>query len=916
MLTVRNKATNELAETISLNGEWDFTLGENAPWSKIQSPGCWEAQGYPKMVDGPAVYRKVIPIPAGWSGKRILVEFDAVSYACSIWCNDIQVGEHRGLWSPFQMDLTSAIRPAEENILEIHVHKPGQLFPMRSSLAGFIPDVSTTFGGIWQPACLRAMDTGLEELLLDPDLKTSSLRVRSQAHFFALPKGEMRWQVEISLAGKLITLLDFAFSKDGCLDLTLPIADLQLWNPKHPTLYTIRVSLLESGRTIAVSSGRTGFRRLSVSTNDGSRLLLNDEPMMVRGILSWGWEPDRIAPFYTPEQAREEIRRVRDHGFNLVKLCLLVPNQTYFDAADEEGMLIWLELPMWLPEVTPELRAQAPIEYAEITRLARHHPCVSLYSLGCELSQSVDGELLARLDEAVRGVVSNVLICDNSGSGESYGGLDFDFADFTDYHPYYDIHYFESLLDNWRRDWQRSRPWIFGEFCDSDTYRDQAGLVKSTGGTRPWWLTKDNPVTNWRSESKAMLEWEERMKAADLPFSAEEITQASRAASQVTRKYTLETLRLRAGMGGYIVTGLRDTPISTSGIWDDFSRPKWSADEFRLVNDEVVLCLEVGRRRIWRFGGDRPDRLDAHNFWSGSQASWHIVLHSTQEALFPGSKLEWELIDLDGNCIRNGQSWSSQEIQPGIPGEAGQISVKLPEVGQPVELRLQARMMTADQEVRNEWPVWVYPPLVEPESSLVIFDPNQELSDFGEWLKPIPRVSVKEELTPETVLLTVNWNPDLHEYVMEGGRVILLQQGSGPLPAKRGPFWREAIKLFYPHPLWTHFSQRGYTDMQFFGLASDSSFDTARLPEALPGLKSLKPILRRLDSREFLVSDYILDAEVGHGRLLACSLRLQGGLGAQPSGWERNIAGGALLQGMIAVLNLDERADGWGAIKL
>jgi beta-galactosidase/beta-glucuronidase len=151
-------------------------------------------------------------------------------------------------------------------------------------------------------------------------------------------------------------------------------------------------------------------------------------------------------------------------GFNLIKLCLFVPNPVYFDIADEEGMLLWLEFPMWLPEVSKDLRVMAPGEYAEITQLVRHHPSLVLYSLGCELSQAVDGEFLGALNQAVRGNVSNVLVCDNSGSGESYGGLDFDFSDFTDYHPYYDLHYFEPLLDQWRRDWQKPRPWIFGEF--------------------------------------------------------------------------------------------------------------------------------------------------------------------------------------------------------------------------------------------------------------------------------------------------------------------------------------------------------------------------------------------------------------------------------------------------------------------
>ncbi len=84
------------------------------------------------------------------------------------------------------------------------------------------------------------------------------------------------------------------------------------------------------------------------------------------------------------------------------------------------------------------------------------------------------------------------------------------------------------------------------------------------------------------------------------------------------------------------------------------------------------------------------------------------------------------------------------------------------------------------------------------------------------------------------------------------------------------------------------------------------AFDPLRLQQALPKGSEITPILRRLDVREFHVSDYLFEAVIGSGFLLGCSLRLQGGLGAQPFGWERNVAGGALLSALLSYL--DERS--------
>jgi hypothetical protein len=926
---------NDLSPIIPLDGPWEFSLGENAPWGAIQVPGCWDVQGFSKYIEGPARYSREFEIPESWRNRQIYLEFDAVSYVCEIFVNGSTAGSHIGLWTPFSVDLTPYVRYDKPNTLELSIYKPGERYPMRSSLAGFLPDVATTFGGIWQPVRLRAHQAGLKDFFVDSDPANGKLYVSCQVDFYPDPENP-RWLVEVTHEGKLVRHLPLPFDKN--LDVTLEIPSLQTWRPENPALYTVTLSLLDKRRlselnsnvlsddefvTHARVSARTGFRQMTTS---GNQLLLNGIPFMVRGILSWGWEPDQIAPAYTPDQARAEFRRVKQMGFNLVKLCLFVPNQAYFDIADEEGMLLWEELPMWLPEVTPELRQQAPVEYAEITRAIRRHPSVVIYSLGCELSASVDEPLLNQLNQVVRaelqfrsqvlpGQQQHVLVCDNSGSGESYAGLDVDFADFSDYHPYYDIHYFEPLLDNWRRDWKAPRPWIFGEFCDSDTFRNLDAIIQENNGQRPWWLTADNPVTVWRSESKAMLEASERLARANLPFSPQEITRISYAQSQVTRKYTLETLRRRSGMGGYIITGLRDTPISTSGIWDDFYRPKWSAEEFMAVNGEGVLSLEVGRRRVWRHGGDRPERLDAHNFWSGDHARWHVIAslyddHSTAGPLPADTILRWSLLDSERKIIKSDWQTVRHTLPAGAPGEVAVISTGLPEVVQVSQFILQVSLgRDRSNPYSNQWPVWVYP---VPERHagemgapfrVGILDPHHDLDDWGAgdpplaWFDQLPRLEAL--LDSYELLISTVWDHDMLAHVREGGRVLLFQQGSGPLPAIRCPFWREAIKLFYPHPLWELFQHPGYTDMQFFGLASDVAFDSQRILETIPGINEFNPVLRRLDARQFLVSDYLFEAQIGAGTLLACSLRLRGGMGAQPSGLQRNVAGGALFNALI-----------------
>src|SRR2546426_472548 len=77
--------------------------------------------------------------------------------------NSVQVTVHHGMWSPFQVDIGRWAH-AGENDLEVGVWKPGRRFPVQESIAGFLPDVATAFGGLWQDVRLLALDAAIADL--------------------------------------------------------------------------------------------------------------------------------------------------------------------------------------------------------------------------------------------------------------------------------------------------------------------------------------------------------------------------------------------------------------------------------------------------------------------------------------------------------------------------------------------------------------------------------------------------------------------------------------------------------------------------------------------------------------------------------------------------------------------------------
>jgi hypothetical protein len=528
-----------------------------------------------------------------------------------------------------------------------------------------------------------------------------------------------------------------------------------------------------------------------------------------------------------------------------------------------------------------------------------HHPSIIIYSLGCELGSAVDSDLLGKLNTILRERTAGVLVCDNSGSGEAYGGLAFDYADFNDYHFYADLHYFNPLLDHFRRDWRSARPWIFGEFCDADDFRDLGEIAAAHNGELPWWLVEQNPVH--ALTAIAYSQQPLRMPSLDIPFDGQALQRISRQQSFVVRKTILEKVRSKASMGGYVVTGLRDTPLATSSMFDDLGRAKYYADAFREFNTASVLVLEQGRGRVWQRGGDRPAPVDRNNHIAGSKLDFRIVL-SQSESMLPAGKMQWRLVDASNRVIQSGSNSYTDKSAQHMPTEIASIYFTAPDTNVAQQYTLEVEL---DGGICNHWSMWVYPAISNRSSEIAIYDPAGAFTSLDDLAQGARRVTTPTYVDG-SLLLTSVFTAEIHNYIQRGGRAIVLQTGDGSLPVRPCPFWRESIKLIYDHPVLEGFPHQGYADLQFYHLATDYALDTDRVRSQFDDVKQIRPIIRRLDARQFTLLDYLVEIQIGHGTLLASTLRFGDGTGDQVNEFQQNIAGRHLLSLMLNYLSQAE----------
>lgn len=888
--------------------EWTLVARPLGRHITVRVPSAWEDYGLPKNFEGPCDYLHRLEITPE-ANKRYWLHCGGVSYETKGFLNEIPLGVHRGIWDGFSWDITHALQPGENTLRLQIIKNGGATYPVPQVLSGFLPYVSATFGGLWQPVSLfetgaawltdlwarGAMDGSvIVEGTLDGELPAE---VRLTVYS---PRGEALYTARFEAAQHWEHRFQVGSSKRKGTD-----TNLLLWHPRTPALYRLIAEVYSDGALSHRVETEFGLRTVSV---EGATILINGEPFYSRGVLHWGWYLHTHAPNPDPELAERELRSVQLCGFNLLKACLWIPSRDYLRLCDRLGIAVWLELPLWLPNMNAEQLEQTKREYEAIVRQVRGHPSILIWTLGCELSTRFPSEMLGELYALVKRLTGSPLVRDNSGGGECYGGALREHADFTDYHLYGDAHFarttFRAFLDTIRE----PIPWLQGEFADHDTQRDFLTLRETTPPEQLWWLER-NPHTNpqgvrWFYETPFV---EERLQQSGVWNTLPHLVQTSRLEAVAYHKIVLETMRNLPQTSGYVVTGLKDTPITTSGILDERGELKISPESYTGFNADTVLLLDWHRRRDWIAGGDRPANPDPYNHFAGRTLSPRIAVSHFGKPI-ETTTLRWRL-ELDasrdqapspigGEVSLCAPMQRAREICGKGISFLAQLEVPLPAVEAPCSARFEVELLSPSGEplAANRWRWGIYPaPDWASLDAVAVYDPAERL-----WGLPpdLPRLQSSEPPPDIRVLLTTSLEPAQKEFAQRGGRVLWLI--SEPLPlldCERVPFWREAAHRFLPHPLWDLIPRPEHLDERLFAFSTDIALRANTLGDV-----PLIPLWQRIDTRTGFVHCYLAEAAIGAGRVLIATLHFAGHHGDTPVTLRYHPAGQYWLWAMLRYL--------------
>jgi len=179
----------------------------------------------------------------------------------------------------------------------------------------------------------------------------------------------------------------------------------ELWTPKNPVLYDFNL-----GYAGAVIRDRVGFRTIAV---EGENILLNGRSIFLRGISIHEESPHGDGRAWSEEDARILLGWAKELGCNFVRLAHYPHNEAMVRMADELGLLVWSEIPVyWTILFEREaVYAKAEKQLTEMITRDKNRASVILWSVANETpNHPARLEFLTRLVQKARALDSSRLI--------------------------------------------------------------------------------------------------------------------------------------------------------------------------------------------------------------------------------------------------------------------------------------------------------------------------------------------------------------------------------------------------------------------------------------------------------------------------------------------------------------------------
>ena len=489
-------AAQDNRQTVNFNANWQFCNQEDMQnstivpnqkdfvynkWQTVTLPHTAKIE--PQVVIKPWVgiswYKKDFKPSAQWKNKQVTIEFEAVMQQAEVWINGKSIAKHTGGYLPFSIDISKEIIYGKQNRIVVKTDNqdnadipPGK--PIMSLdfcyFSGIYRNVSLV---ITNPLHItdaveanQKASGGLR--IWFPEVSSKLAKVAVSTHVRNSSNAPKEFKLSYVVFDKTGSTVELKSSQKIMLEANsektilenLQIQTPDLWHPNHPSLYTLRVGIIENKAIIDVVSTKIGIRKFNIS-ND--RFLINGEPILLVGTNRHQEYPYIGNALSDNAQYRDAVK-IKEAGFNIVRLSHYPQSPAFMNACDELGILTIAAIPGWQFVGEEAFMQHSYQDARDLIRRDRNHASVIMWELSLNESPMPD-KFMKQMTEIAKeeSPESKLYIC---------GWID----------KYYDVYIparQHAKAPNYWKKYDGKIPLFSGEYGDWEYFAQDAGLNQS-----------------------------------------------------------------------------------------------------------------------------------------------------------------------------------------------------------------------------------------------------------------------------------------------------------------------------------------------------------------------------------------------------------------------------------------------------
>ncbi len=341
----------------------------------------------------PLWLQREIEIPKEFEGKTIRLFLERVNIASELWIDGEKTGRQIiELSAPHIYNLTDKLTPGK-HMFTLRIDNRN-LLNLDTMASGYSVDTQGYWNGIVGRVELQAENIfHMESIQVYPDEKGINVKITETSDVFS-PFGHKNGAIEMCVTapdGKRLDTKRFDISLYNSKQVDYvryDIDDIKYWSEFTPVLYTLDVRYICDG----VQDEKSVKFGMRIIKSKDKLLLLNGRQIALRGTIDCAIYPLTGYPPTDLEIWRRNFLIVKGYGLNHVRFHAWCPPEAAFTAADELGLYLSVEMPLWLNRDVCALelgedsihRSYFMQEAITISKTYGNHPSFMMFSNGNE----------------------------------------------------------------------------------------------------------------------------------------------------------------------------------------------------------------------------------------------------------------------------------------------------------------------------------------------------------------------------------------------------------------------------------------------------------------------------------------------------------------------------------------------------